>query len=262
MTPALRTILLGGLDPDALAWSKTVTVSSTRLGLVSSTIRALKNAGVWPLLDRLWVTAAENSMQGRTCWKTRNTLSLINSPTFTANRGITGDGATSYADSGLNPATAGGQYTLNSGSLFTYLNTTRAAASSVYSVGTYDGVNGAYISPRISGNLGDATINAAGTAAQGAVTDTLGLLTISRTASNLTTLYKRATSLGTTAQAAAGVPSFNIFFLAFNSGGTPFGLETVRMATAGIGGGLTAAQVAALNAILESNILTPIGASA
>lgn len=261
MRAAIRTILLGGLDPDALAWSRTVTVSSARLRLVSSTIRALKQAGVWPLLDRLWVTAAENSMQGRTCWKTRTTLSLINSPAFTANRGITGDGATSYADTGLNLATAGGQFGLNSASLFTYLNTTRAAASSVFSVGTYNGVESAYISPRISGNLGDAGLNTGGTSSNGSVSDTLGLLTVSRTSGSLTTLYKRAASLGTSAAAATTVPTNSLYFLAFN-GGTPFGLETVRMAAGGIGGGLTTAQVTALNTILESNILTPIGASA
>lgn len=265
MTPALRTILLGGLDPDALAWSKTVTVSSTRLGLVSSTIRALKNAGLWQSLDRLTVLAGENAMQGRTCWKSRVVASPSNGPTFTANRGYAGDGISSYLDSNFTASTQGVNYTLNSASLFLYSNTNRAAANTDSMGGQDAGLVATFLDMRNAAGSALGTVHntfAAGNITA-AVSDTLGLFTLSRTASNLTALYKRGTSVGTTATASSAIANFSSAISAFNNNGSiVFSGETARFAAFGFAAGLSAAQVTTFNAILEANYLTPVGANA
>lgn len=75
--------------------------------------RSLVNAGVWPLLDALWVLAAADEATARlNLVSLSHSLTAVNSPTFEADRGYTSDGATSYL-TGPNLTTFGGQYVLN-----------------------------------------------------------------------------------------------------------------------------------------------------
>jgi len=93
-------IFLGSaLDLDAARWIATVgqsNVSGPRGLLVSDTIRELKAAGVWVDLDFLPVLCAENEAQALVDWKARKTMTLINTPTFTADRGY------AFSSSGIN----------------------------------------------------------------------------------------------------------------------------------------------------------------
>lgn len=262
----VRHIAYGGgapnIDDDAAAWAKTVTVSAARLSLVSNTIRSLKAAGIWPILDRFLVPAAENSLQGRTCWKSLVVATAINSPTFTANRGFTSDGLSSYLDSNYPPA-SGPNFTLNSGAIFEYSNTSRAAGD-LQPIGVVNGATAqVLISSFFTGSVGVGRVNNSNaTGASGATADNLGLCIASRTAGNLTTMYKRSASLGTVATASASIPAGNLAICALNNDGIGIiNFDTARVAAAGAASGLTGAQAASLNTILEAH-LSAIGASA
>lgn len=87
----------------------------TRKGLIDNLIVSLKNAGVWAQLSWLALHASHSQQSGRINLKNPAQIATaVNSPTFTVDRGFTGDGATSYLNSGWNPAThGGGVYTQN-----------------------------------------------------------------------------------------------------------------------------------------------------
>src|SRR5262245_65846702 len=95
-------------DADVTAWVAAVatnggSVSSTRQGLITTCVQGLKADGIWTKLDRWWVEAAEDQPSGLTDWKALDLATTVNSPTFTVDRGFTGNGSTSYIDSTYNP---------------------------------------------------------------------------------------------------------------------------------------------------------------
>ncbi len=116
-----RHAMAAGYDADAVAWAAAViaaggTVSGTRKGLVDTLIKALKSAGLWTKLDRLWLFAAENQTAALIDLVARATATAVNSPGFTVDRGFNSDGSTSYVDTNYNPSTAGGNFALNAAS--------------------------------------------------------------------------------------------------------------------------------------------------
>lgn len=231
--------------------------------LVSNLIRQLKVAGVWTLLDRLWLFAAEDAAQALTDLVARSAATAVNSPTFTANRGYAGNGTTSYVNSNFTPSTDGVQYVRDSASAFTYQNTDRVAgAIDSLGVANAGGVQ-TVVSPRYTGDIAGGNVNntAAAGSATGAVTDALGLVTMSRTSSTALAAYKRATLLGAASVASSAVQNVAVAFLGLNNNGAFTQGETARVALAGMGGGLTAGQVTSLNTALEA-YLTAIGGNA
>jgi hypothetical protein len=94
-------------DTDAMEWAKVSSqagskVSPVRLSQISVLIRELKANNVWNSLDRLWIFAAATPTQALIDLATRTHATPINSPSFAVDRGYTGDGSSSYLDSGLN----------------------------------------------------------------------------------------------------------------------------------------------------------------
>lgn len=86
----------------------------TRKGILDTFIRALKTAGVWALIDILYLTAAHDAQAARLNLKDPASFTLIPSataPTFTVDRGFTGNGTTSYHDTQYNPAAGYSQAT-------------------------------------------------------------------------------------------------------------------------------------------------------
>ncbi len=93
-----------GPDGDVKAWVAAVvaaggTVSAGRQAIVTTFVAAEKTSGAWYLTDDYW----ENAPQALTSLKQRRLATTVNSPTFTADRGYAGDGATSYVSTGFAP---------------------------------------------------------------------------------------------------------------------------------------------------------------
>jgi hypothetical protein len=90
----------GAFSPEASALFAAMTTPPTaaRKTLIDACIVSLKAAGVWSKLDAFYMTAAADSQAARLNWKTpgSQTLSAVNSPTFTADRGYQGDGISAH----------------------------------------------------------------------------------------------------------------------------------------------------------------------
>ncbi|WP_312619986.1 hypothetical protein [Agrobacterium pusense] len=134
------------LDPDAAAFVARMTVqpSPARAGLIETLIKTLKSGGVWPKLDILYLTAAHDSQAARlNLLNGSSTLAPMNSPAFTVDRGYTGDGSSSYLDTGYDTL-VGPQLQRDSCSIGVYTNTdpgaadTREFGSRLHNVGAYD----------------------------------------------------------------------------------------------------------------------------
>jgi hypothetical protein len=98
---------------------------SARKLLIHETITILKDGGAWPVLDGWIVEAGHSSQAARLNWKQDlYNLTLVNSPTFAADRGFTGDALTTHGDTGFNPTTAASpKFTRNNGHMGVWIGT-------------------------------------------------------------------------------------------------------------------------------------------
>jgi len=124
---AFTTLTTGTSDTsfDDLVAAMTGTPTDLRKGYIARCIGALYAGGVWAKTDVLWMLAAHDAQAARLNWITPAsfTLSEVNSPTFTTDRGYAGDGSTSYLDTGWDAATNGVSYTQNSAHAGVYART-------------------------------------------------------------------------------------------------------------------------------------------
>jgi len=73
---------------------------------IDALIVSMKSTGVWSLLDVFYMFASHDSQAARLNWKNPGTLTATvaaGSPTFTTDRGYTGDGTTAYISTGYDP---------------------------------------------------------------------------------------------------------------------------------------------------------------
>lgn len=103
-------------EPEALALFARMAAppDARRKGLINTLIAGLKQAGVWSRLDAFYMLAAHTAQAARLNWVAdAYNLTPVNGPAFEVDRGYTGNGFNAYLDTGFNPATAGGKFTLN-----------------------------------------------------------------------------------------------------------------------------------------------------
>lgn len=101
----------------------------TRKGLIDTLIGGLKTDGIWTKLDWLLLIAAHDSQAARVNAITPSKVaSVVNSPTFTTDRGYAGDGATSYIDFGEAYNAGGNQFSQDSACAGVWINTSAATA--------------------------------------------------------------------------------------------------------------------------------------
>lgn len=98
--------------------------SSELKALIDDTIKGLKEDGIWDLADAMWVRGVHESLFACQNWKENDHNStLVNSPTFTAGEGFTGNGTSSYIDNDFIPSTDAEQMSLNDLSIVFMHNT-------------------------------------------------------------------------------------------------------------------------------------------
>jgi hypothetical protein len=225
-------------DPSAQAWANQVvtnggTVSAPRLALVSTMIAGLKADGVWSLLDRLFVLAAENTQSALTDWKALELATNTNSTTFTTDRGYTASGAASALTSTYNFSTAT-NWSLNSALAGFYINNTPVfnGKSQIKSSSTLT-CNGLLFSGSTAFLRFNADNSGGGFSGFGSQGSTIG----SRTNNTTTGNYANGASVGTDNTSATIVRSETLSMINGDSDN--------RFAYFVVGGGLTAAQVSA-----------------
>lgn len=100
--------------------------SASQQTLQNTLVTDLKTAGVWDKLDVFYVFATDGDSDFATLnWKAPSShqVTKVNSPTFTADSGFTGNGSSSYLNTNYDPSTSGTNYTLNDASISIWSNT-------------------------------------------------------------------------------------------------------------------------------------------
>lgn len=165
--------------------------------------------------------------------------------------GIIGGGG--YGDTGFVPSGAGGNFSLNSGSIGVY-NRVSIGTAGIFMGGS--SALGLDQTGLITAGFGPfnlfGRVNQIGGVTPIAGAATNGNLVVSRTASNVESTYAADGATVTTADATSAATAFSIFVLASNQGGTPASNMSVNLAFAFIGAGFNAGIVA----LIESAITT------
>lgn len=142
-------------SPASLAIFAAFTTPPTeaRKALIDSTVKRLQLGGVWARLTKLVMLAAANEQASLVDWKNPSlAFTKSGTPTFTADRGFTGDGVSGYLDSGVSWATLVAQ---DDASLWVRVLSEAAATSGC--IGTTKGGGEANI---IARNVNDFTVRA------------------------------------------------------------------------------------------------------
>ena len=196
------------LHPDTAAAVGQMNVgpSNARILLLDDLISGLDADGIWPKIDVFWATAAHSEQAARLNLKNPivDTLTAVNSPTFTVDRGFAGNGTSSYLigqtdlDDFLN-------YQRNDahGAFYTDTN---LSANSTPDVGQFDSNIFVAGQGRDASGNGIFRINQSGnTGASFAVASSVGYLMGVRRGSTATEMYKDGVSIGTGSTASQAV---------------------------------------------------------
>lgn len=234
------------------------TYSPPRKKAIDQMIKSLKTAGVWSKLDVLQMYAAPTAADAVVNWRAPGTFNatLVNSPTLEVDRGITGDGLSSYINTGFTPSTASGNFTQNSAFWGVYIRNNKINRS----FGTRIGANEFVILEfRNTANEVYARINDTTQSRGNSTTVTsAGFLAASRTSSSAKSIYKNGLSLGDFTVNSTGLLSAPILVSAYNSNGS-LNYSDLQSSVNVIGGGLNATEQLALFTALETYLDT-IGA--
>lgn len=256
-----------GFDSVTVAWVNAVianggTVSASRKILVNNLAVGLRGAGLLSKLDRLWLLAAENSQSALTDLIGRILASAVAAPSFTVDRGYTFNGSTNYVDTLFRADVGTPLYSLNSAHLSTYCRVINFGADNQTMMGVSGGGENATLSTLATPTTAyHSQINDSIPELNGGNTQVFGMGVISRTASNVRTLYQNGYIVATDAQASVAVPINSTFTVgAVNNGGVPEQFGSNQVAAASIGSGLTASDVAALTSYINI-YMTAIGAN-
>lgn len=212
---------------------------------------ALKTAGVWNLLDILYVYATDGNSDFATLnWKapTLFQCAKVNSPTFTTNQGFTGNGSTSYVNSNWSAFGNGVNYTQNNASMGGYVNS-NIAESTGDVWGIRNGANQAELNPRTGGNVLAGSLNAL-SAFNAANANSIGFYHSQRTAVNLQKVFKNGVLLDTkaTASAALGIVSLTACCSNFIPGPLAFNFSSRQIGLLFAGAGLAGLELSFYNA--------------
>lgn len=145
------------------------------------------------------------------------TATAVNSPTFTATEGFTGDGSTAYIDTGYNPATDGSQYTQNSASMGVWVRGKGASGSHVFGVQT----NLSTVAQvRLQSNASDGiagSVNDSAAIGTAAGVYAAGLLGVNRSGATAEQIYKNGLSVATDTDSSKALPEDTVALLAYNA---------------------------------------------
>lgn len=228
--------------------------SKDQIDLIDRLFSALITSGVFQGLDMLQLYAVDTAANALVDLKNPSSVATaVNSPTFTPYRGYNGDGATSYVDTGYNPA-SGPNYTQNSASLGVWSLTSGQSASSA--LGWVNASNiGSIVQPRSTSDLFGIRVNMTGGGPTVANTNGIGLYVATRSDASNMGLFKNGVSLGSGTAASQAVVSAN-----FNIGhASSTGYSSAQVAAAFAGSNLSSAKhLAFYNAL--STYMTAVGA--
>lgn len=205
----------------------------------------LKAAGIWSLLDILYIFATDGGTDFATInWKAPSSFQItkVNTPTFTNNEGFNFNGTTQYLNTNWRPGTDGINYTQNSASVGVYVNEA-VTANSLLDFGcsnNADGITqGIFLNSRNDSNNATNRTND-NTTFTASVSTSLGFNMNQRRASNDKREWKDGSQVGSTQTTTSTTPpTVNLFFGASNGNGTAVTPSTRELGCAFAGSSLS-----------------------
>jgi len=246
------------LNVETYLWHRAATanggiVNDTRIAAVNTLIGGLKTDGVWTKLDRLWLFAADSQASALVDLVARSKATAVSSPTFTVDRGFTGNGTSSYIDSNFNPTTASSpQFLQNSANMFAWSNTSGQDAGGL--CGTLANTD-IRIFPRYTDDVAYWSCNDAAGTGLASATGATGLYLANRTASNAETLDLNGSQIDSKS-ASSTAPASGDFTVLRGSGGSS--LSTRQACCFGFGGSLLSGDRTSLYSRLRT-YMTAVG---
>jgi hypothetical protein len=242
-------------ESEAIFAAFTTPPDDTRKGHINSLVAELKAASAWDDFVFLYVHAAADSQAAKINWKNPGSLTAteVNSPSFTTDRGFTGNGTSSYLSSGYNLSSGGGVYTQNSAHMGSYAITNVDGTRVDISI---NGASpGAWVVPRTSNNITIRANDATTTSRGGTVTTSVGHTMWSRTGASLVRVYRDGSQVGADVTVASTGIANDV--VRVGAGASTF--SNRQIAIAHIGAGLSDAKAAAI-ASAFATYLTAVGA--
>lgn len=258
LNPYIFAVATPSYDADVQAWSDACSgtkPSASLMSNLSTFVTSLKSNSIWTKLDRIWLYASETEEQALKCIRTRTNSTKIGSPSFTISVGYGGFTTSGVValDPSYNPTTTATAYTQNSASLGIYSRDNNTSAGTFLgNIGHRDsGTSGgmrANLNPRTSTNNIRMNANNQGLIAV-SNSNSIGLFTVSRTASNDLRAFSGGSQVGATStQASVALYNAPIYvggIYATDSGGALGGGRELSFAF--IGGGLSTTEVSNLS---------------
>lgn len=247
-----------GFPPAALALFARMspTPSDARKVLISQTIAALTIAGVWQKLDMLQVYAADAQANALLNWISSSyNASVVNSPTFTADRGFTSvSGTSSYVASGYTPS-SGPKWGQNDHAFGRWMRTGPGGGGMDF--GAYETATGksATISSNVSGQY---IVGDSGTA-QSILADPIGSVIANRSSSGSFDIYKNGAFVTNVSAASRPGTTLEMFVGAYNFDGVAATYSPNQIGAVWTGQALNSTEIAALHTALQ-NYMTGVGA--
>jgi hypothetical protein len=239
--------------------------NGARQTLINNLIVSLKNTSVWAALDVLHVYAAADSQAALLNWKTAAADgTLVNAPSFSADRGFTGNGTTSYINTNFNPVTFSGvQYAQDSCHMGVWSRTDAVNAGIDIGMRTSASTFQSLMQIRISGDNYTLrpNVNASPSSVAGA-TASSGNIVLRRNAASgatATTVFRNGSSVASQNSTSAAPASLSFFVGAVNTNGTASSFSAREYAAAHLGANLTDQNISDLYSALNT-YMTAVGA--
>jgi len=210
--------------------------SVTYKSAVNNFIKQLKEDNNWAYLDRLWIFATEYQQNARISLKYPSSTAIteVNSITWTAGQGYTGNGTNMYLNTNYNQSTNAVNYSRDNASVGVYNRTNINRTDCLVGINAFTS-QGTCICAL--GNQFYTHLNCNGTQNGGYLYDNTGLLSVKRTLSSSYLAYKNGVGVFFGSAFSSALVSQNYFVMASNTGGSPAEYSTKQLALAFIGGG-------------------------
>lgn len=257
----------GGDAPQTTAFlARTSGLDATHTNAYKALINGLVADGVWAKLDALWIPATQDQTTAKLNLVSASFALVENgTPTWTVDRGYTGNQSTMFLNTQYTPSTSGTNFLQNSANVGVGVSSARNTATFFNDAGATNAAQTSAIQLLpFSNQLGtgvvffvnEATDYTKTYAAGGAYQ---GMWNVSRTGASTTALFKNGSAFGTpTNTTSTALVALPLWLLTTNNNGSQLGSSDDQVRTAWVGGGFSATDASNMSSRVNT-FLTAVG---
>lgn len=246
-------------DPDVLAFVAATGISNTtQIDAVRKFVLSLKSNSLWSKFDALYPFMGSSASEHSYNLKNPALYQITwNGTVAHGLNTIQGDGATGYGNTGFNPSTAGGQFSLNSASLGAYCNTIGMTGTAESFMGCADASNTSTIGEDQTFNppcIKAGGLNSATTTLSANQADFRGHTIFTRTSAGTQQLYLPDGTSQAVNVASVALPNVSMYILALNASGIAGAFGNMSLSLAYIASAFSPSEISTLKTIINSLI--------